>query len=122
MAKVRFSGPLFEQNLRDKAFRRASRKGMSRAGAQIEATVRLYTPADTGAYKRTIGAEVYRNDLGVIVRSDSSKPIRTWLERGTRLGVKLARSNYMWRKGKQKARQIDYQRYVGDEIARELNG
>lgn len=122
MANVKFSGPLFEAGRRDAAFRRASRKGMSRAGAQIEATVKLNTPSDSGAYKRTIGAEVYRNDLGVVVKSTSSKKIRTWLERGTRRGQKLAKANYMWRKGKTKAKQIDYQKYVGDEIARELNG
>jgi len=122
MATVKFSGPLFEANKRSKAFRDASRVGMSRAGAQIEATVRLYTPSRTGEYKRTLGTEVYRNSLGVQVRSKTTRKIRTWLERGTRRGVKLTKANYMWRKGKAKAKSIDYQAYVADEIARRLNG
>lgn len=120
MATVRFSGPLF--NAPKQAIDRATRRGMSRVGAQVEATVKLNAPSDTGELKRSIHSKLYRNGRGVRVSSNLADPRRTWSERGTRNGVKLTKAYYMFRKGKTKAKSLDFQTIVGNEIARELNG
>jgi hypothetical protein len=56
----------------------------------------------------------------VTVNSSLLTKRKTWSERGTRGGVKLATAYYMFRKGKTKAKSLDFQRIVGDEIARAL--
>ncbi len=119
---VKFSGPLFDAPRA--TIRTANRKALSTVGTQISATIKLKTPRDTGRFVAAIEREVWRNANGVTVKADYSGPkIRTWLETGKRNGVKTQRKgSYMFRAGKTKAKQINYQSIVGAEIAKLLNG
>ncbi len=117
---IKFSGPLFDAP--KATIDRATRKGLKTVGAQIEATVRLSTPSVSGELKRSTQTKLYSNGRGVTVSSNLQTKRRTWSERGTRRGVKLTKGYGMFRKGKTKARSIDFQTLVGNEIARELNG
>ena len=87
MAAVKFRGPLFTDP--GAAIRKGAHPGLTRLGAQIEATVRLYSPTgETGSFKRSIKPIIWRNNRGVSVKSEIPKFTRkTWLERGTRRGV-----------------------------------
>src|SRR5690606_35596806 len=107
MAKVRFNGPLFTDP--GDAIRKGARGGLSELGARIEATVLLHTPSRTGSYKRSVKTVLWQGNRGVSVKSTDAKARKTWLERGTRRGVKLTTANRMWAKGKSKAREINKQ-------------
>lgn len=119
MATVRFRGPLFDNP--GPAMRKASGPGLRKLGAQIEATVRLNSPDRSGELKRSVRTVIWDDNRGVSVKSTLKVPRKTWSERGTRNGQKLARAYYMWRKGKSKAKESNKQGLLADDIARELN-
>jgi hypothetical protein len=119
MAAVKFRGPLFTDP--GAAIRKGAHPGLTRLGAQIEATVRLHTPTRTGSYMRSYETVVWQGNRGVSVKSNDRRTRKTWLERGTRRGVKLARANRMWSKGKSKAREINKQALLAADIAKALN-
>lgn len=116
---VKFRGPLFDSP--GPALRKACGPGLSKLGAQIEATVLLNTPSQTGSYKRSIQSKVWQGNTGVSVKSTDRIKRKTWLERGTRRGVKYSTANRMWAKGKSKAVSIRKQGLFEADIARELN-
>jgi hypothetical protein len=116
---VKFSGPLFTDP--EEAIRKGVRPGLEKLGAQIEATVKLYTPARTGRQRRSVTTDIWRQNSGLTVKATDTRPIRTWLERGTRKGVKLSTANRMWAKGKAKAKEINKQNLMAADIAKELN-
>jgi len=120
MGSVRFSGPLFEGDPR--VWEAGRRKGLSRIGTQVEATILLKTPRRTGQFARTIRSGVWRNANGVTIASGETRPIRTWLERRTRRGIRLGTGARMFAAGKRKAKTLDMQGIIGEEIARVLNG
>lgn len=120
MSTVKFRGDLFENPGR--AIKKGSHPGLQRLGAQIEATVRLNTPSQSGELKRSVSTKVWNDNEGVSVRSTLLTKRRTWSESGRRRGVKLAKAYGMWRKGKAKAREINKQNLMAADIARELNG
>ena len=124
MATVKFRGPLFTDP--GAAIRKGAHPGLTRLGAQIEATVRLHTPTRTGSYMRSYETVVWKDNRGVSVKSNDRRTRKTWLERGTRRGVndgkKIGRAYYMWRKGKSKAREINKQALMAADIAKALNG
>lgn len=117
---VKFRGPLFDNP--GSAVRKGARPGLAELGARIEATVLLNTPRMSGELKRNVETIVWKDSRGVSVKSNLRVKRKTWSERGTRRGVKLARAYYMWRKGKAKAREINKQALMAADIARELNG
>lgn len=100
--------------------RKASRPGLLKLAAQIEATVRLNTPEKSGELKRSVKSVVWDSNRGLTVKSTLKVPRRTWSERGTRGGVKLAKAYGMWRKGKAKARESNKQGLLAADIARGL--
>lgn len=119
--KVTFNGKLFTAP--KQAITAGKRAGLSQAGTQIEATIRLKTPKRSGAFVSGIRREVWSSANGVTIAAKYPKKIRTWLETGKRRGVKTNRKGaYMFRAGKTKAKQLDYQAIIGKEIARQLNG
>lgn len=117
---VHFNGKLFTAP--EQAFRKGKTAGLSSAGTQIEATIKLKTPKRTGAFAAGIKREVWSNANGVSIAAKYPKKIRTWLETGKRRGVKTKRKGaYMFKAGKAKAKSLDYQRIIGNEIAKALN-
>ena len=118
MSAVRFRGPIFDNP--GPAMLKAAGPGLKKLGAQIEATVRLNTPTDTGGYARSIKTQLWNGNRGVSVKSTDTKRRRTWLERGTRGGQKISKANRMWAKGKAKARESNKQGLLADDIARAL--
>lgn len=120
MSTVKFKGPLFDDP--GAAIRKGSHPGLSKLGAQIEATVKLHTPSKSGELRRSVESDVWNSNRGVSVKSALQVPRRTWSERGTRRGVKLAKAWRMWAKGKSKAREINKQALMAADIARQLNG
>ena len=120
MASVKFRGPLFENP--GPAMRKASGPGLAKLGAQIEATVRLNAPSDSGELKRSVKTAVWRDNRGLTVKSTLKVPRKTWSEDGRRGGVKLAKAYGMWRKGKAKARESNKQGLLAADIAKGLNG
>lgn len=119
MGAVVFRGTLF--NNPGPAMRKACGKPLANLGAQIEATVRLNTPQVTSSYARSLETIVWQDNRGVSVRSTDTIKRKTWLERGTRNGVKLARGYRMWEKGKRKARQARDLGTFEEAVARALN-
>ena len=126
---VKFSGPLF--NAPKQTIDRATLRALKQVGAQIEATVHLKTPRDTGEFNRHIRTKIWRNGHGLTVSAASYEgpKIRTWLETGRRGNtftggtvVRLKKGSYMFRAGKTKAKSIDYQAIVGREITVDLIG
>lgn len=120
MSTVKFKGPLFDDP--GAAIRKGVHPGLSKLGAQIEATVKLHTPTRSGQLQRSVKTDVWNSNRGVSVKSTLQVRRKTWSERGTRRGVKLAKAYYMWRKGKSKAREINKQALMAADIARQLNG
>ena len=117
---VRFRGPLFDDPGR--AIRAGAKNPLQELGSRIEATVKLNTPTDSGDLKRSVsGPIIWRDNRGVSIKSNLKERRKTWSERGTRRGVKLAQAYYMWRKGKSKAKEINKQSLMAADIARELN-
>lgn len=116
---VRFKGPLFHDP--GKAIRKGSHSGLSNLGTQIEATVKLNTPTRSGELKGSVATVVWRDNRGVSVKSTLKVKRKTWSERGTRRGVKLATGYGMWRKGRTKARQAN-KAAIAAGIAKALNG
>lgn len=119
-AVVRFRGPLFA-NPRE-AIRKGVLPGLKTMAAQIEATVLLNTPSVSRELKRSVGSSIWPKGGGLTVKSTLRAKRRTWSERGTRRGIKIARGYYMWRKGKAKAKEIRKQALLAPGIAKELNG
>ena len=120
MSKVTFRGPLFTNP--GQAIRDGAKNPLRELGTRIEATVRLNTPTDSGELKASIsGPILWQGNRGVSVKSNLRTKRKTWSERGTRRGVKLAKAYYMWRKGKSKAKEINKQTLMAADIARELN-
>lgn len=118
---VTFKGNLFGDP--GSALRKGAKPGLSKLGTQIGATVKLHTPTRSGELKRSVsGPVIWRDNRGVSIKSNLRTKRKTWSERGTRRGVKLAQAYYMWRKGQTKARQINKQALMAADIARELNG
>lgn len=117
---VRFKGNLFGEP--GSAIRKGARPGLSKLGTQIEATVLLNTPRQSGELKRSVEMDIWRDNRGVSVKSDLRVKRKTWSETGRRRGVKLGPAYYMWRKGKTRARQINKQALMAADIAKALNG
>lgn len=118
--KVTFNGKLFTAP--KQAITAGKRAGLSTAGTQIEATIRMKTPRRSGAFAAGIRREVWTSANGVTIAAKYPKRIRTWLETGKRRGVKTKRKGaYMFKAGKAKAKSLDYQRIIGNEIAKALN-
>lgn len=117
---VKFRGPLFTDP--GEAIRKGAKDGLRELGTRIEATVKLNTPTESGELKRSVsGPIIWNGNRGVSIKSNLKERRKTWSERGTRRGVKLARAYHMWRKGKSKAREINKQQLMAADIARELN-
>lgn len=119
MGSVRFRGAIFENP--GPAMRKACAQPLRELGTQIEATVKLNTPSRSGELMRSVsGPIVWKDNRGVSVKSNLKTKRKTWSERGTRGGVKLARAYRMWAKGKSKAREVNKQGLFAEKIARAL--
>ena len=126
MPKVRvdISGPLFQEAKRRKLLDEGIREGMRDLVARGEAIARQkfdQAGVPSGPFIRSIKGEVRPLRVGVI-RSLDDRPIRTWLERGTRRGVKLRKGAGGFQSAKRQINTLQKAGFFEAEIARRLDG
>lgn len=122
--KVNLEGPFFSLN-HQKAIDGEIHDGMGDLVEMAEGFVKEeIQPGNgylTGEFYDSIEGEVRPRRVGV-VRSLDSREIRTWLERGTRRGVRLRKGSYMFTHARTKLNRLQMERFFLDRIVKRLNG
>ena len=122
---IKTQGPIFDEARREGLLEAGIAAGMKELVARVEATTKskvLGSGIPSGPFVRSIKGEVKKPANVGVIRSDDTRPIRTWLERGTRRGVKLRKQSGGFAAGKNQARTLNKQGFFEDEIAKRLNG
>lgn len=126
MPKVRvdISGPIFQEAKRRKLLDDGIKAGMRELVARGEAIARQkfdQAGVPGGQFIRSIKGEVRPARVGVIHSLDT-RPIRTWLEKGTRRGVKLRKGGGGFQSARRQLNTIQKAGFFEDQIARRLDG
>lgn len=118
------AGPIFQANI-DSVVKEESGYGiddMLAAGVDfVQEEIQPGNGYRSGAFHSSIHKQMFGTNLAGSVQADITKPIRTWLERGTRKGRRLRKGSYFFAHGKAKLKALDPDKFFTYRIRRRLN-